>query len=68
MTVELPRFNPETEYDAPEPYAVMGESSYGSYIHRDQLKDRLQKALTSASPFSAQADAFREVIAWLGED
>jgi hypothetical protein len=69
MTTALNRLAIGMEYDTPgEPFATMQLCKDGSYIDRDELKERLQKALTSASPVSAQADAFREVIAWLGED
>lgn len=48
-------------------YSDMIEGSDGSYINRDQLKEKLEKALADAAP-DGSSDALREVLSWLGED
>jgi hypothetical protein len=53
-------------YDAPEPFATMDMDKDGSYIHADELRERLVKALADAPP-DGTSDALRDVLSWLGD-
>jgi hypothetical protein len=62
----LTRHSAVTMYDAPEPFATMDTDKDGSYIHADELRERLVKALADAPP-DGTSDALRDVLSWLGD-
>jgi len=47
-------------------YADMSECAYGSYASVEELREKLEKALADAPP-DGSSDAYRTVLAWLGE-
>ena len=63
----LPRYTDGISNYGNGDFAEMRECSYGSYIHRDELKAKLEKALADAPP-DGTSDALRDVLSWLGDD
>lgn len=63
----LSRFTDIIANDGNGDFSEMSKCSYGSWICRDELKAKLEKALADAPP-DGTSDALRDVLSWLGDD
>lgn len=63
----LSRYTDIITNDGNGDYSDMNKCNYGSWICRDELIGKLEKALADAA-HDGSSDALREVLSWLGND
>jgi hypothetical protein len=63
----LPRYTDNIANDGNGDFSEMQKCSYGSYICRDELKAKLEKAIAD-SCHDGDTGAYMTVLEWLGDD